>query len=405
MSKDKQSSRLVLRWLRRGVYLIGALGLAAAITIAWLPKPVAVESAVAARGHMRVTVDEDGQTRIKDRYVLSAPLFGTLARIELDPGDGVKQGQVVAWIAANTPALLDVRARATAQARLAQTRAAEQQSHVQIDRAETGFEFAAQELKRQQQLVERGAGVKQQLEQAELAARRAEKELKSQKFAARIADFEVKMARAALEQLSGGRGPDVQFQVPAPVSGQVLKVMHKSEGVVQPGASILELGDPAELEVVVDVLTSDATRIHPSAMVLLERWGGPSVEGRVRRVEPSAFTRLSALGVEEQRINVLIDIVAPREKWEALGDGYRVEARIVVFEGEGVLKVPASAVFRQGSGWALFRIVGGRARLAKVELGQRTTSEVEVRAGLSADERVVVHPSDRVMDGVRVATQ
>lgn len=405
MPMEKNRRRFVLRWLRRGVYLLGALGLGAALVVAWLPKPVAVDAATATRGRLRLTVDEDGQARIKDRYVISAPLAGSLARIGLDPGDAVNQGQVVAWITPSTPALLDVRARATAEARLAQTRAADRQSHVQIDRAQTNLEYATQELKRQQKLVERSASALQQLEQAELAVRRADNELKSQKFAARISDFEVKMARAALQQLASGRGSDVQFEVPSPVSGRVLKVMHKSEGVVQAGTQLLEVGDPAELEVVVDVLTSDAARIQPSAVVLLERWGGAPVNGRVRRVEPSAFTRLSALGVEEQRVNVLIDIVAPHEEWAALGDGYRVEARIVVFDGDGVLKVPASAVFRQDGGWALFRIDDGRAHLTKVELGQRTTHEVEVRAGLAPGQRVVVHPSDRVTDKVRVVAR
>ncbi len=395
----------VRRVLNRVLYGLLAAGLVAVIVVAWMPRPQPVEVAAALSGSLRVTVDEDGQARIKDRYVVSAPLSGSLARIELEPGDSVKQGEVLARIAPVAPALLDTRARATATARLNQVMAAQRQARAQIEQAKTTADYASSEAARARVLFERSAGSKQQIDQAELGERRSTQELKSLSFAARVADFEVTMARAALDRLPGSRGGAAQLDVPAPIGGRVLKVAHKSEGVVQPGTPLVEIGDPMAMEVVVDVLTSDAARIRPRAVVLLERWGGNPVEGRVRRVEPSAFTRLSALGVEEQRVNVLIDIVTPRNEWQALGDGYRVEARIVVFEGGEVLKVPASAVFRQSDGWALFRVEEGRARFTRVELGQRTAHEVEVTKGLAADRRVVVHPSDRIIDGVKVVAR
>jgi HlyD family secretion protein len=388
--------------VKRIVYFaLGAL-FVGAIVAAWMPKPLPAEAAPASRGPMRVTVDEDGQARVKDRYVVSAPLAGSLARIELDPGDTVKQGQVLARIAPVAPALLDVRARGSAEARLAQALASQKQSQVQIERAQTNFQQAKGELERSKQLFEKGAGSRQALEQSELSDRRTAAELDSQKFAARVADFEVEMARATLVRLPGSRETGTQLEVPSPVGGRVLKVMHKSEGVVQPGNQLLEVGDPAALEVVVDVLTSDAARIPAGAPVTLDRWGGEPVEGRVRRVEPSAFTRLSALGVEEQRVNVLIDLTSPREKWAALGDGYRVEAHIVVWQASDVVRVPASAVFRDEKGWSLFRIIDGKARLTPVELGQRTTREVQVTKGLAGGEKVIVHPGDKIADGVRV---
>jgi HlyD family secretion protein len=390
------------RLLKRIIYIgLGVLFLAAIVS-AWIPKPLPAESAVAAHGAMKVTVDEDGQARVKDRYVVSAPLAGSLARIELDPGDGVKEKQVLAHIAPVQPALLDTRSKASAEARLAQAVAAQKQSQVQIERAQTNFDLSKTELERNQKLFEKGAGSRQALETAELNERRSTAELESQRFGARVAEFEVDMARAALVRLPGSRETGSQLEIPSPVSGRVLKVMHKSEGVVQPGTQLLEVGDPAALEVVVDVLTSDAARIAPGAPVVLDRWGGNPIEGRVRRVEPSAFTRLSALGVEEQRVNVLIDLTSLRDQWTALGDGYRVEAHITVWDAPDVVRVPASAVFRQENGWALFQVADGRAKLTKVELGQRTTREVQVVKGLNGGEKVIVHPSDKIADGVKV---
>jgi HlyD family secretion protein len=389
-------------WLKRSIYIAGGVALFGAIVAAWVPKPLPAESAIAARGAMSVTVDEDGQARVKDRYVVSAPLSGSLARIELDPGDSVKQGQVLVRIAPVQPALLDTRARSSAEARLAQALASQKQSQVQIERAQTNFDQAKTDLERNQRLFERGAGSRQEFEQAQINGRRTTAELDSQKFGARVADFEVEMARATLVRLPGSRETGSQLDIPSPVGGRVLKVMHKSEGVVQPGTQLLEVGDPAALEVVVDVLTSDAARISPGAPVTLDRWGGSPIEGHVRRVEPSAFTRLSALGVEEQRVNVLIDLTSPRAVWAALGDGYRVEAHIVVWQSNDVVRVPASAVFRGENGWQLFRIVDGTARLTPVELGQRTTREVQVVKGLAGGEKVIVHPGDKIADGVKV---
>lgn len=396
--------RGVRKIVKRIVYLLLLGGGVAALAVAMRPRPMVVEVATVTRGHLRVTIDEDGQARIKDRYVVSAPIAGSLARITLDAGDAIQQGTVLSRIAPLSPALLDARTRATAGARLAQALAAQSQSRAQIVQAKTSAEFATHEAARTRVLFGSGAGSQQQVEQAELTERRTAQEYKSLRFGARVADFEVEMARAALDRLPGARAGSSSLDVPAPVGGRVLKVLHKNEGVVQPGTPLLEIGDEQDLEVVVDVLTSDAPRIRAGAPVLLDGWGGPTLQGRVRRVEPSAFTRLSALGVDEQRVNLLIDLLDPHERFAALGDGYRVEAHVIVWEGD-VLRVPMSALFRKDTSWALFRVEGGVARTVQVELGERTALLAEVVRGLSQGDVVILHPSDQVLDGVKVVAQ
>jgi len=395
------------RWLRRFLLLAVGVLVLVGIAVAWIPEPLAVDTATAVRGPLRVTIDEDGQARVKDRYIVSAPLGGSLDRIELDPGDDVRAGQLLARIVPLVPALLDERSRSEAQAHVLAATAAQRQASAQIGRAEASREFAVKEADRQSKLAQAGAISRVEHEQALLAARTSTADLESARFAARVAAHELDMARAALRRLSASKaeGRGEQLEVPSPVNGRVLKVLQESEGVVQAGTPLLEVGDPAALEIVVDVLTVDAVRIAPNARVRIDRWGGPELEGRVRRVEPSAFTRLSSLGVEEQRVNVLIDLVSPGKEWGTLGDGYRVEAHIVVWEGQDVLKIPSSAVFRRGNGWAAYRIEEGTARLSPVEIGERSGRDVEVRKGLSPGAVIVVYPSDQISDGARVRSR
>jgi HlyD family secretion protein len=293
----------------------------------------------------------------------------------------------------------------SAQARVAGALARERQARAQITGGEASSLHAKGEAARSRALFETGAGTREQLDRALLVERMASTDLDSLRFAARVAEYEVAMARAALRRIAApaSSGNPEELEVPAPVAGTVLRLLKESEGVVQAGTPLLEVGDPTALEVVIDVLTTDAVQIAPGAEVRIERWGGPPFEGRVRRIEPAAFTKLSALGVEEQRVNVLVDVVAPRERWASLGDGFRVEARIVVWEGSNLVKLPTSAIFRHAGGWAAFRVHDGRARLTPVEIGQRSAREVQIKSGLDAGSRVVVHPSDRVADGSKVA--
>jgi HlyD family secretion protein len=407
-SEAKRNNRALRRtaskWIKRVLLAAFGLGLLAMIVFAWLPKPVAVETALAAKGKLVVTVDEDGRTRVKDRYVISAPLMGNVARVELRPGDSVKQGDVLARLVPLTAPLLDARTKKEAEARVSASGAARLQAKAQIRRAEATLEYAKKQAKQTRELVKKGVVAEAEADRANLEERSREAELTSAKFGAKVADHELSMARAALGAFSApGKVPSGdQMVVPSPVAGRVLKVIQESEGVVQAGAPLVEVGDPSALEIVVDVLTSDAVRIPAGARVLIERWGGETLHGRVRLVEPSAFTRLSALGVEEQRVNAVIDLDEPYAKWKALMDGYRVEAKIIVWQGDDVVKVPSSALFRSGDGWAVFVTRDGRAVTTSVQLGQNNGLEAQILEGLAAGDRVVVHPSDRVADGVRV---
>lgn len=401
-------ARQIGRWVKRGLLALFALLVLGLIVVAWLPKPVEVDVTDVVMRPMRVTVDEDGRTRLEDRYVISAPLAGRLARIELSAGDEVEQGTLLARVDPESPPLLDERSEASRKEQVAAAAATLRRSKAQISRAEASLDYAERETKRTEKLARAGVAAQSDVDRARLDQRTARAELDSLRFAAQVAAHELRMAEAALGHLDGRgrkkgkRGDDEQLEIRAPVAGRVLEVMQESEGVVASGTPLLELGDPAALEIVVDVLTRDGIRIRPGARVTIDRWGGDLLEGHVRLVEPAAFTRVSALGVEEQRVNVIIDLDSPRSVWSALGDGYRVEAHIELWQSDEVVQVPTSAAFRDGDGWAVYVVDEGVARLARVEIGHRTGHTVEVLSGLRVSDAVVLHPSDRVGDGVAV---
>jgi HlyD family secretion protein len=370
---------------------------------ALMPAPVKVELATVTRGPLQVTVEETGRTRVRDRFVVSAPVAGRLARIDLRPGDRVQSGAPLARVAPLPPPLLDRRTRAELQARVAAARFAERQSHTLVGQAGNNLAQAEREAKRARALAASDALTTTELERAELALRVRQDELASAQFGARVTDEELRRARVSLGQQAGTESGEVVI-LSSPVAGQVLRVLQESEGVVAAGAPVLEIGDPGALEVVVDVLTADAVAIRPGAKVQLDSWGGEiSLTGRVRRVEPAAFTRVSALGVEEQRVNVVIDLDGPPDRWAALGDGFRVEARIVAGEVASAVLVPSGALVRSGSGWAVYRVDDrGRARLQAVTIGARNSRAVEVQAGVTPGQTLVLYPGDRLRDGVAV---
>ncbi len=371
--------------------------------LALRPQPVPVDVAHAVRGDLAVAIEEDGVTRVKDRFVVSAPVTGSLSRLALEPGDAVKEGDALAEIAPAVSPLLDERTRAEAEARLGAALSALGQARAQVARAKVAEDLAEQERERARRLAANGSISPQALEQAEFTARMRSEELSSAVFGAKVAEEEVRVARVALGRDGDRTNRDRHVDVLAPVSGRVLRVHQKSAGIVQASAPLLEVGDPSALEVVVDLLTTDAVHVVPGTPVVIGGWGGEKeISGRVRLVEPSAFTRPSALGVDEQRVNVIVALTDPYERWAALADGYRIEARIVLWQGSGVLRVPQGAVFRRGDGWAVFRLEKDIARLTPVTLGHRGESEVEVTSGLREGATIAVHPGDRVMDGVRV---
>jgi HlyD family secretion protein len=393
--------------LRRWLVWIAVLA-AVVVLVAWgfRPRPVLVETATVRRGPMRVTVEEEGKARVTDRYVVSAPVAGFARRIELDVGDTVQTGQVLAVLDPPRPAALDPRSRAEARARVSAAEAALSAARERLKAAAADAAYWEGQLARIQALVKTGDVSKESYDRAATEAGRAEAAHRSAGDAVEQAQAELASARATLEisPAQPANAPAEQVRVRAPASGRLLKLIRESEGVVTPGEPLVEIGNARSLEVEVEVLSAAAVRIRPGDRVLFERWGGGlPLEGRVRRVEPVAFTKISALGVEEQRVLVIVDITSPPEQWSRLGAGYRVEASFVLWESPDVLQVPASALFRYQDGWAVFTIEDGIARRRVVEVGQRTGLTAQVISGLAAGEQVIQHPDTSIEDGTAVA--
>ena len=370
------------------------------VAMAMWPESVEVSAAKVARGPMRVTLDEDGETRVRDKFVVSAPVAGRLQRIELEPSDAVVKGKtVVARLTTADAPLLDPRTRGELEAAVDAARAAVGQAQAQRDRAAAELLRARTTLQRNQELMKAGAIAADSLDAAESAVATAGDARKAAEFTVSRAEYELKLARARLQApAAGGRA----VEITAPVSGVVLKRLRESESVVPVGEPLLEIGEPSRIEIVADFLSTDAVRIQPGAPVLIEGWGGSApLEGRVRRVEPAGFMKVSALGVEEQRVNVLIDLndtgAASR-----LGDRYRVEVRVIVWQEDDVVKVPVGGLFRRGTAWAAFAIDGEHAKLQPVELGQRNDVDAQVVKGLSDGQMIVLHPPDTLTDGARI---
>lgn len=392
----------MLRWLTNRRVLLSAAVIGGLLAVALWPTAVPVEVAAVSRGPLVVTVDEEGVTRVRDRFVISAPVTGRVLRIQLEPGDKVRRGDVVVRMRAETPPLLDARARAEAQAAMETARAALGRARAEEQRARAALAQAAKDLARIRELERSGLTTPQAVDAGEAAARGAEEAVAAASFAARAASFELQRAEARLAPST----PDTAGRVvtaSAPADGVVLRRLRESESVVPAGEPLLELGDPSRLEIVSDLLSTDAVRVKPGARATIDQWGGDrALEARVRRIEPAGFTKISALGVEEQRVNVVLDVADPVEAWTALGDAYRVEVRIVIAEAEGVLKVPTGALFRVGEEWAVYVHEGGRARRVLLRLGRQTGQEAEVTEGLSEHARVILHPGDTLEDGARV---
>jgi HlyD family secretion protein len=380
-----------------------------AVAIGWLlrPQPIGVDLARIARGPLRVTVSDEGEARVREVFVVSAPLPGSLRRVEIHAGDPViAQETVVAWIEPNDPSLLDVRTAAEARASVGAAEAAQRHAAAEVRRAQAELDFAQSELGRIRELAAQGAASQSALDAAERHARVTRAAIEEARAGLAMRESDLKRARAALLAPSRRRTtPETCdcVEVTSPVTGTVLRVLRESEGLIAAGEPILEVGDPANLEVAVDLLSTDAVRVAPGLRALISDWGGEQpLEGVVRRVEPFGVTKVSALGIEEQRVNVLIDLVSPRERWRRLGHGFRVEPSIVLWEAESVLRVPFSALFRSGDGWAAFVAEDGRARLRQVEIGHENGLEAELISGLREGEQIVVYPSSRIEDGSRV---
>lgn len=377
----------------------------AAFAWAFAPRPLPVEAAEVLRAAFEQTIDEDGKTRVRERYVISAPLAGRLARIRLDPGDPVSAGKPVAQLTPSAPALLDARTARELQERVGAAEAALKQARAEVARAEAAAAQAQADLARLRKLEAEGFVSAAAREQAELSARVHTRAVEAAAAAALGAEHNLAQARAALlraREVPEGVVRAGALPVVSPIDGRVLRVLQESEAVVAIGTPLVEVADPEDLEIVVDVLSTEAIRIAPGARVRIES-GGLKLEGRVRRVEPGAFTKVSALGVEEQRVNVIVDFASSPAQWRRLGDGYRVDVRIVVLAKPDAVVAPVAALFRSDGDWAAFVVDQGRARLRRVKLGGRSALDAWVEAGLAPGERVIVYPSGSVVDGKRVA--
>jgi HlyD family secretion protein len=385
-----------------------SLLLAAALVYAFWPKPTPVSLGQVERGPMLVTIEDEGETRVKEAYTISAPLSGRVARFEGDVGDSVTAGKtVVATIRPTAPAFHDVRTHSELEAAVRAAEAALELAKAQVISAEAAREYAEVQHKRARELAKRGNISRSALDHARMEARTKTAALAEARAAVRVREFQLETARAALQAPKAGApnppGALCCFEVRAPVSGTILRIYRESEAVVQAGAPLVEIGDPTSLEIVTDLLSTDAVLVSPGDAVLIDGWGGAkSLNGRVRRVEPFGFTKTSALGIEEQRVNVIIDFTDPPKLWQRLGHGYRVIARIVRWRANDVLRVPLSALFRHEGEWALFKVVGGRARLTKIKVGHLNTEWAEILSGLAAGDRLVLHPSVSVIDGTRI---
>ena len=380
---------------RKIIYGVASLAALALIALLFRPAPLRVDIGHVETGSMQVTVDEQGETRSHDRFVVTAPVAGRLTRIELHDGDQVQENQVVAQIA---PLPLSVRERSEQSARIAAAQSQQREAEELVRHAMEDLAQAKRESKRIDRLVKDGFMSGQAAEQAHNAEITIANEAEAARFRAKSAAAEVRLAKSGLIDVQGGEG--VLFNVSSPVAGRILRIQDPSERVVAAGTPLLTVGDLSKLEVVIELLSTEATQVKPGMQVILDGWGGnQSLKAKVQRVEPYAFTKVSALGIEEKRTNVVADFVdAP----QALGDGYRVNAHIVVWAADRVNKVPASALFRCAEAWCAFVVENGRAKRRVVKIGQRNAQEAEVLEGLAPGETVIRHPANQIEDGARV---
>ena len=396
------TKRIVIWSVVIGIIVIG-------LAFSFMPRAVMVDLVEVAPGPLVVTLDEEGETRVHDVYTLSAPVSGRVQRINWLVGDPVTANEtVLAQIEPGDPSFLDPRSEAQARAAVQAAEAARDLAAAAVKDAEAQYEFARAEYARMQELVKEGSVSKRDLDSAERDYKARHAGLDTARAALQVRNYELEVARAQLVsplETQDSREACDCIPITAPVSGRILQITDRSERVVREGDVLMQIGDPKDLEIVVDYLSMDAVRIEAGQRVIIDNWGGErALTGRVRLVEPFGFLKISALGIEEQRVNVIIDFVG-EDGWEKLGHGYQVETRVVLWEADEVLSVPLTALFRNGDEWALFVEEDGRAKLREVETGQKNGVVAEIREGIAAGENVVLHPSDRVSDGTRIRSR
>ncbi|HEY9026655.1 MAG TPA: HlyD family efflux transporter periplasmic adaptor subunit [Burkholderiaceae bacterium] len=386
--------------------LAGAALASTALAWAFWPRPVEVELTSATRGPMRVEVVDDARTRVREIYQVSSPVNGQVLRVEVHAGDRVEGGRTkVADVLPIAPSFLDARTRAQLQSLVKSAEAGEHLAASEVARAKAELDFARADLERSRALADKGIIPRASLERAQMLYDTAAAQRDTTQAALKAKRYDLEAARSLLlgPEQSGGKPVRASIALVAPVSGEVLRVLRESESVTLAGVSIMEIGDPHGLEIVADLVSEDAVKVREGDPAVIADWGGPQpLHARVRRIEPSGFTKISALGVEEQRVNVLLDFTDPPERWSSIADGYRVMVHVIVWRADDVVRIPVSAMFRRGDGWAAFRVQNGRARLAALRVGHVNDEVAEVLDGLSAGDQVIAHPSDRIADGIRV---
>ena len=402
-------------WLKRAIaaILLGAV-VAGGVWFAW-PRPIPVDIAIATRGLMEVTVDDEAKTRVRHVYTVAAPIFGKVLRISRPGGHDETSSHVGDQVTANetvvavmqptVPSFLDVRSREELKAAATAAEAAVKLAEAEVRRIEAALAFSREDLKRAQSLARTDTISAKALDRAQLDVDTNEAALASANAQLDVRRSEQAVAAARLidpASVSAPTNPGCCIEIRSPVTGRVLKIIQDSEAPVVAGTPLIEIGDPLDLEVVAELLSTDAVRIKPGASVRIDGWGGLPIRGRVTRVDPAGFLKVSALGIEEQRVRTVIDFVDPPAAWSKLGHEFRVIVHVTVWSGEKVLTVPVSALFRKGDDWAVFAVRDGRARTTLVQIGQRNNRVAEVLSGLSDGDQVVLHPSDKIIDGVAV---
>lgn len=396
-------------WKGRSITI--AVGIAAILLAVWLawPQPIPADLAVVSRAAMEVTIDDEARTRVRHIYTVSAPLAAKVLRTSLEVGDQVVADQtVVAALQPVTPAFHDARTHAELRGVLAAAESAVSLAQAEQRRIEAALTYSRTELERAQTLVDKGTISRKALDKAALEVQTNQAALASARALLDVRRFERDSAAARLQNpssVASATDPACCIQLRAPVTGRVLRRIQESEAVVPASTPLVELGDPQDLEVMADLLSSDAVQVKPGQPVRIDDWGGPTIQGRVRRVEPAGFLKVSALGIEEQRVRVTIDFVDPPSAWSSLGHDYRVNVHIAVWSANSVLTVPVGALFRDGEKWAAFTVTNGRARLSPVSLGRRNRQVAQVLSGLAEGAQVVVHPNDRIVEGASVAAR
>lgn len=406
-----------MRWLKPALWTVALLVISAGVAwFAW-PRPIPVDLAVVNVGPMEVTVDDEARTSLRHVYTVSAPVTGKLLRISnpsggpeagsLHVGDSVVGGEtVVAVLQPLQPGLLDIRSRGELEAVVAASDAAVTLAEAEVRRIEAVLAFSRDELERAQSLAATSTIPPKALEAAQTDVAVNEAALESAKAQMQVRLSEREAARARLigpAATDSAPDPACCIKLTAPATGVILKIVQQSEGALPAGTPILEIGDPRDLEIVADLLSTDAVQIKAGAAVRIDEWGGPPLRGRVTRIEPDGFVKVSALGIEEMRVRTLIDLVDPPETWSALGNDFRVIVHVELWSTEAALSVPVAALFRKGDDWAVFALRDGQARTTPVEIGHRNERSAEILSGLVEGDQVVLHPSDRITDGMAVA--